>query len=206
MPLRIGWFYHAKEDTHVKSVTKLLQVYYTSVGRGACLNLNLSPDRRGLLHENDVRVLGEFGARLAATFATNLATGVKATASNVRGGAESFGPQNVPDDQRESYWATDDGVTSAQLVLDLGRPTTFNVVRLREFLPLGQRVETFALDQWQDGQWHEFFRGSSIGNQRSARVQPVATAQVRLRIIKAAASPAISEFGLFAEPQHANAR
>ena len=38
------------------------------------------------------------------------------------------------------------GVTTPELVIDLGESVTFNIVSLREYLPLGQRVEAFALD------------------------------------------------------------
>jgi len=90
---------------------------------------------------------------------------------------------------------------------------TFNVVRLREYLPLGQRVEAFALDAWTkddstnggsnrsggDG-WREFAAGTSVGNCRLVRVARQRTSKIRLRIIRAAACPAISEIGVFAEP------
>jgi alpha-L-fucosidase len=87
------------------------------------------------------------------------------------------------------------------LVLDLGRKVTFNVVRIREHLPLGQRVEAFALDQWQDGQWKEFASGTSIGNCRLLRSKPLTTSKIRLRITQASVCPAIAELGLFAEPK-----
>jgi alpha-L-fucosidase len=73
------------------------------------------------------------------------------------------------------------------------------VVRLREYLPLGQRVESFALDQWKAGRWLEFAAGTSIGNCRLIRGRPVTTDKVRLRILKAPVCPAISELSLFAE-------
>ena len=53
--------------------------YYTSVGGNAQLLLNIPPDKRGRIHENDARRLKELGDRLRATFADNLAA--KATAS-----------------------------------------------------------------------------------------------------------------------------
>jgi alpha-L-fucosidase len=106
----------------------------------------------------------------------------------------------VIDGQRDTYWSTDDSVTNPSLILDLKQPSTFNVVRLREYLPLGQRVESFALDEWQDGAWKQFATGTSIGNCRLTRTGPITTAKVRLRIIQAAACPAISEVALFAEP------
>lgn len=34
-------------------------------------------------------------------------------------------------------------------------PTLLLATTLREFLPLGQRIEAVALDQWKDGNWTE---------------------------------------------------
>jgi len=78
---------------------------------------------------------------------------------------------------------------------------TFNVVELREYLPLGQRIEGFAVDQWKDGEWQEFAKGTSIGNRRLLRAAPVTTERVRLRITKAPVCPALSELGVYAEPK-----
>jgi alpha-L-fucosidase len=58
--IRPGWFYHAKEDTLVKSGERLFEIYLTSVGRGSTLLLNIPPDRRGLIHENDLRALKDW--------------------------------------------------------------------------------------------------------------------------------------------------
>ena len=101
--IRPGWFYHANEDGKVKTPAQLLDIYYKSVGRGACLNLNLPPDRRGRIHENDVASLREFRRILDATFAMNLAQGAKLTASNTRGGDDAkFAAQNLLDGDRDT--------------------------------------------------------------------------------------------------------
>jgi len=121
-------------------------------------------------------------------------------ASNVRGNDQRFAAENLLDGSRDTYWSTDDNITTPELTVDFGKPTTFNVISLREALPLGQRVEAFALDQWKDGKWEEFAKATSIGNRRLIRTQPVTTEKVRLRITKAAVCPAISEFALFSEP------
>jgi alpha-L-fucosidase len=198
--IRPGWFYHAKEDTRVKTPSKLLDIYYKSVGRGACLNLNLPPDRRGQIHEEDVSSLREFHRILEATFANNLAKKAHLKASNVRGQSKEFAPENLVRSRPSKYWATDDGVTAPELVLEFPQPVTFNVVSLREYLPLGQRIEAFALDQWKDGNWVEFTKGTSIGNHRLLRGATVTSDKIRLRITQAPVCPALSEFGLFAEP------
>ncbi|HEX5221576.1 MAG TPA: alpha-L-fucosidase [Verrucomicrobiae bacterium] len=198
--IRPGWFYHASEDAKVKTPTQLLDIYYKSVGRGACLNLNLPPDRRGRIADHDVRSLREFRQILDATFARNVAEAERIEASNTRGNSPDFAAAYVLDTNRNTCWATDDNVTNAELIVTLAAPATFNVINLREYLPWGQRVDAFALDRWQDGKWIEFARGTSIGNRRLVRVDPVTTDKVRLRITRAAACPAISEFGLYAEP------
>lgn len=198
--IRPGWFYHASEDTKVKTPTQLLDIYYKSVGRGACLNLNLPPDRRGRIHENDVTALREFRRVLDATFASDLTRGAKLTASNIRGKQAAFGPAQATDGVRTSYWSTDDGVTTADLVVELREAAALNVISLREYLPLGQRIEKFAIDAWQDGGWKEIATGTSIGNRRLLRTNPVTTDRIRLRILQAAASPALAEFALHREP------
>jgi alpha-L-fucosidase len=197
--IRPGWFYHAKEDPKVKTSAQLVDLYYKSVGRGAVLLLNIPPDRRGHIHEEDAKSLRGFRALLDSTFATDFARKSVVTSSNTRGNKKSFSPANVVDGRLETYWTTDDTITAPELIFEFQNPTTFNVVRLREYLPLGQRVEAFALDQWKEGQWAEFGSGTSIGNCRLVRGQKITTNKVRLRITQGSVCPAISELGLFAE-------
>ncbi len=198
--IRPGWFYHSKEDAQVKTPAKLLEIYYKSVGRGACLNLNLPPDRRGRIHENDIQALREFRRILDATFTRNLARTARLSASNTRGGDRRYGVQNLIDARHATYWSTDDGVTTPEVVIEFHGPTRFNVIGLREHLQLGQRVEAFAVDRWQEGGWVECAKGTSIGNHRLLRIEPVTTSKVRLRITAAPVCPALSEFSLYAEP------
>ena len=201
--IRPGWFYHASQDGRVKSPQTLMDIYLSCVGRGANLILNIPPDRRGLIHENDVKALRGFRKLMEETFGSDLAKAATATASQVRGGADNFAPKNLIDGKSDTFWATDDAVTTPEVTLEFQKPVTFNLVRLREYLPLGQRVDDWALDAWQEGAWKEFAKGTAIGNCRLVRTTPSTTIKVRLRITKAAACPALSEFALFAEPAQA---
>ena len=198
--IRPGWFYHDAEDDKVRSAENLVDLYYASIGRGGSFLLNLPPDRRGRIHENDVKSLSKFRDIIGRTFAHNLAAGGRATASSTRGDAAEFSAQNAVDHAAGLYWATDEEVRRAEIILTLRLPAKFNVARIREHLPLGQRVEGFALDAWKDGKWEEFAHGESIGSCRLVRSEPITTDRVRLRITESAACPAISEFALFAEP------
>jgi alpha-L-fucosidase len=152
--IRPGWFYHAAEDDKVRSPENLVDIYFASVGRGASMLLNLPIDRRGRLPEKDVASLLEFRRLLDETFDRNLARGARISATNLRGNSHDarFLPVNVLDGNRHTYWATGDQIKTPALTLDFGREITFNVVRLREYLPLGQRVEAFALDQLRNNQ------------------------------------------------------
>src|SRR5437899_8414650 len=129
--IRPGWFYHQHEDDQVKTAQQLVDLYYSSVGRGASFLLNLPPDRRGRIPDTDVASLQGFRRIIDATFATDLAAGARVTASNWRGGRDRrFAPANVLDGSRITYWATDDGVRTPTLVLEFGHDIGFNVVRL----------------------------------------------------------------------------
>jgi alpha-L-fucosidase len=200
--IRPGWFYHKHEDDQVKTPLQLVDLYYSSIGRGGSFLLNLPPDRRGRIHDNDVNALREFRGIIDATFAANLAADAHVSASNSRGAGRDrrFVPGNVLDGSRITYWATDDDERTPTLTLELGRELSFNVVRLREYLPLGQRIDAVALDEWKLDHWVEFGAATSIGNCRLIRGPRITTSRVRLRVTRAAVCPAISEVGLFAEP------
>ncbi len=198
--IRPGWFHHASEDARVKTPRQLLDLYYRSVGRGGSLLLNVPPDRRGLLHDNDIASLREFGNLVRGTFDRNLAAGAHAKASNTRMKGRQFRPENLFDGDRYTCWATDDAIHTPQIVFSLLQPLTFNIVRLRENIEYGQRVEAFELDRWTGGSWDTFARATSIGACRLIRLpQEVTTGRVRLRITQSPACPALSDFGLFRE-------
>lgn len=204
VPLRPGWFYHRSQDGQSKSAYNLLDLYYKSVGRGACLDLGLSPDKDGQLTKDDVNILKQFGQLLKQTFAVNLLQQATFTASNIRGrNALKYGTAPLVDKNRYSYWATDDKVLDPCLIADMHKQTTFNVIRLRENIKLGQRISGFAIDAWENGSWKEIGSGTSVGANRLIRLQQnVLTSKVRLRITGSAASIALSDFGLFREPVH----
>ncbi|MBN9381553.1 MAG: alpha-L-fucosidase [Chitinophagaceae bacterium] len=204
VPLRPGWFYHASQNEQVKTPYQLLDLYCQSVGRGASLDLGIAPNKDGVLDERDVASLRAFGDLLRQTFAVNLAKGAAFTASNVRGKDPGrFGPAFLTDGDRYSYWATDDAIHTPELVVDMGKSTVFNVIRLRENIKLGQRISAFTIEAFADGTWRKIGEGTSIGANRLIRLpQQVAASKVRLRITGSAVCIALSDFGLYREPAH----
>lgn len=202
--IRPGWFYHAREDAKVKTPEELTDIYFGSVGRGTNLILNLPPDRRGQIAEPDVRSLMAWRKHLEATFSTDLAKGAVVKASSTREGAQ-FAAANLVDGKRETFWCSEDGVLTPEVVVELPKAVTFSVIGLREYLPLGQRVDAVAFDRWDEagGKWVEIATATSVGNLRLIRLprnSPVTTQKLRLRVTKAEACPAFSELGLYLEP------
>ena len=198
--IRPGWFWHEHENNKVRSPENLTNIYFNSVGHGTTLILNVPPDRRGILHENDVASLQQFGDHLRQTFGTNLAAGATLAASNTRGNDPKFAPARLLDADLWSAWITDDAVTTPEVTISLNGEQTFNVIKLREDIRLGQRVEGVAVDAWIDGAWKEIAKCESVGACRLWRVAKTTTNKVRVRVTKSPVCPALSDFGLYLEP------
>lgn len=200
VPHRPGWFYHPEQDGQVKSPDELFDLYLKSVGRGAAFNLGLAPNTDGLLHANDVASLKGFGEKITQTFAVDYADNARVTASNVRNGREKpYGPANVLDGDRYSYWATDDDVTAPELEIELDGEQTFDLIRLRENIKLGQRLDSVWVDIWENDAWQPLAMATSIGASRIIPLEsPVTAKRLRLRLF-APVAPALSDFGLFSE-------
>ena len=219
-----GWFWHPGQAGNVKSPEHLMQVYMSSVGRGANLILNLAPNRDGRLDAADVASLEAFGRMRTRLLARDYALGAKVTASEVRGGDARFGGQALTDGDMESYWCPEDTTTTPTAEIELAEPATFDVIRLREQIRLGQRVEAFQVDAWVDGAWKTIVepgkpgevesqfnlrsgKGHTIGNQVMRWLkEPVTTNRLRLSIIRSKACPCISEFSLLRMPTAEEAR
>jgi alpha-L-fucosidase len=181
----------------VKTSQELLEVYYRSVGRNCVLLLNVPPDTRGLLHENDVAVLRELRRILDETFDVDLAAGRPVIGASRRGRGDAFSPAHLVDGDPDSYWAAEDGEPESSLEIDLGSPTYFDRVMLQEPIRFGQRIEAFTVEARIDGNWESIARGTTVGYKRLLRVPGVEADRVRVTIDGALAPPALSRVGLF---------
>lgn len=194
--IRPGWFWHADEAP--RTPANLLNLWFVSVGRGANLLLNIAPDRRGRIPDEDVAALKRWKAIRDQGFSTNLAINATVTASSDRGRA--YAAKNALS-QTVAWAARSNDRAGAWLQLDLPKPVTFDVIRLAEDITRGVRVDDYAVDIREGDQWREIARHTAIGYERLIRLdQPVTTKTVRLRILSAAAAPVIRNFGLFRLP------
>ena len=190
--IRPGWFYHEEEDSLVKSPEELFDIYLTSVGRGSNLLLNIPPDRRGLLHENDVQALQGWKKMLDEAFDENLAENAAVKASDVRGNAEEYAPENMLDDDKTTYWSTEDEVTSASFEIDLKEKQELNFLVIQEYIRLGQRVKSFQVEVWKDGEWQPVASPTTIGYKRIVKLNGEESDKLRVTIAGSKACPVIS--------------
>ncbi len=196
--IRKGWFYHQTQDSLVRSPENLLELYYQSVGRNSNLLLNVPPDRRGLLHENDVKSLLAFGELLKKEFENNLSVGKKATAKPIRG--KGYEAANVTDGNPETYWTTKDDQTSGEVIIDLGKETEVNRIVLQEYKKLGQRVQEFSVSAFSGGAWKPLIEGTTIGHKVIRKFPVVSATKIKVTISKSKACPVISNVELYRAP------
>lgn len=199
--IRPGWFYHRHEDKQVKTLPKLMDTYYNSIGRNGTFLLNFPIDTRGRIHEIDAKVSAELAKAVKEAFAINLALKKHAIASNVRGKAIQFAADKALDGNKETYWATDDNVTNASLTINFDKPTRFNRFLAQEYIRLGQRVKTFTVEAFVDGNWKEVTKGTTIGYKRILRFPTVTATQLRFTIADSKARPLISNIAIYNAPQ-----
>lgn len=191
--IRPGWFYHPSEDTAVKSPEKLLDIYYSSVGRNGVLLLNIPPDRRGLINETDSINLLKWKQTIDNTFETNFVKGSRITTS---GGT---GTDKLSDGKTETAFTADkDTVT---LTFRLKKASSFDVLSLQENITVGQRIESFVLEYKAGDEWKEAAAGTTVGYKRLLRFNTVTAQDVRLRILASRLQPTIAEFGLYKQAQ-----
>jgi alpha-L-fucosidase len=195
--IRPGWFYHEEEDSLVKSPEKLFQIYLTSVGRGSTLLLNMPPDRRGRIHEQDIAALRGWRLLLDNAFSTNFAANAPVKASANRGNSHVYDGDKLTDGNKETYWTTNDDQKTGQLEIDLGESKTVRYILLQEYIRLGQRVKTFTVDAWKDNDWVHVANGTTIGYKRILQLEPIETPRIRISIDDARACPVISNVEIY---------
>jgi alpha-L-fucosidase len=197
--IRPSWFYHANEDTRVKSLAQLTDIFFNTVGRNSVLLLNIPPNRAGVLPAPDVARIGQFGASITNLFTNNFAATRPAKADT------NFHPQDYDaskavDEDLDSFWAAAPGTTTGRLEVDLGNPQTISIVDLAEPIALGERSRAYRVEIQAPGSttWTTIGMGTAIGQRNLIRVNPPQmAAKVAVVIERARGVPAIAEFGVY---------
>ncbi|QQL45588.1 discoidin domain-containing protein [Sulfuriroseicoccus oceanibius] len=193
VPILSGWFHTPSRG--VKSANTLIDIYYKSVGRNSNLLLNLSPDKRGLIPENQITPLMEAMTIVQQTFSNNLALDGTVTADSEL--AESPASRMI-DGDLDSYWESEAGNSTPTVTLTMPEVRTFDRVVLQEAIAQrGMRVETFAIDAWINGAWVQQATSTCVGHKRILQIPEVTTDRVRIRITQSRTEPTLANVGLY---------
>jgi hypothetical protein len=130
----------------------------------------------------------------------NLAVDRPVSTSNVRAGDRQLAGWQALDDDDRTYWATDDGITKAELELDTEGALEVNALELREASGLGGRVQSYRVEGLVDSAWKVLAEGTAIGESKVHRFPRTAVWKVRLHILRSAPAPAIRKLGLYLDP------
>ena len=149
---RRGWFWHP--DDQPKSLAELVDVYFMTVGRNSVLDLGIAPNRDGVVGDDDVARLKEFGDYIRAFNATDLAA--DARRSDIREGRR----------------------LTVSLKLPIAK--AFNVIDLKEDIAEGQRVGRWTVEANVGGSWIKLAAGTTIGYRRMERFGSVEADEVRI--------------------------
>lgn len=184
--IRPGWFYHAREDHQVKSLAKLVDLYYRSVGHNANFLLNFPVALNGKISPQDSIRAVEWFQTIENDLKENLLKGCYVEATNTRG--SKYAPAKVTDAEWDTYWATDDGVTNGTLTFTLTHATDLNRLMIQEYIPLGQRVKSFNIEVQLNGQWQPvqtLDSTTTIGYKRIVRFPTVKAEKLRINFTDA---------------------
>ena len=190
--IRKGWFYHPSEDYSVKPLSKLMEIYYNSVGSNACFLLNIPPTPEGKIHEKDIETLLSMGAQLEIDFNENLADGSVITDN--RHLDEKHTGQMALSEYPDSYWHSGDDPEGAELILDLGDEYDIDKIVLGENIRTGQQIEKFKLYAQLGGKWKKVGGGTVIGYKKICRFDEIRVRYFKLVIEKARCFATLSKF------------
>ena len=192
--IRPGWFYHNSQDESVRSPENLVDLWFTSVGSNAGFLLNLPPDRRGLVHENDVRSLAAFNKTLKMAFENNLCDNCKIIADNARLGCT---PEAVISEDDNYFYSPKDGCTAHEITVLLDGEKEFNTVTLREVNGAGHRITDIEISACVNGEWIILQRSKCVGNRLAFRTGTVVSDKIKIKVISALGEPLIYGFGIY---------
>ena len=184
--IRPGWFYHETENEHVKSLSKLMDTYYKSVGRNSTLLLNFPIAPNGRIHPNDSLRGIAFKKMIDTVFKENLIENGKLIMEN-GGSAQAEGNYQLS-------WS---------------KPTAFNRFLVEEDIARGQRVKKFKLEAEVDGQWQPLKDAladngdglTTIGHRRIICFPTVKATKLRFTITDSKAEPVIKKLGVYLAPE-----
>ena len=193
--IRPGWYYHPEEDDKVKSLDKLIDIYFNSIGLNSSLLLNIPVDKRGLIHENDAQRMLELGKFLKNTFNKNLMEESELEFNN------KSHPINKIIDKNINTFCAFKSSNNNIINITLENKKLVDVFEISENINLGQRIKEFIFEIKVNEKWVTIEKGTTIGKKRLIKFEPLIIKDLRFTIVDSKDVPLISEIGLYKSSQ-----
>ena len=189
--IRPGWYYHPEEDDKVKSLEKLIDIYFNSVGLNSSLLLNIPVDNRGLIHENDTKRLYELNNYIRNTFSNNFLMESKMYFN------DTSHPINKLIDNKISTMCPFKTKLNNVIEISLNENKIVDIFKISENINLGQRIKKFRLEALVNDTWVTIEEGTTIGSKRLIKFDPIEIKKLKFTIIDSKDIPIISEIGIY---------
>jgi len=189
--IRPGWYYHPEEDDKVKSLEKLIDIYFNSVGLNSSLLLNIPVDNRGLIHENDTKRLYELNNYIRNTFSNNFFMESKMYFNGM-----SHPIDKLIDNKISSMCPFKTKLNNV-IEISLNENKIVDIFKISENINLGQRVKKFRLEALVNDIWVTIEEGTTIGSKRLIKFDPIEIKKLKFTIIDSKDIPMISEIGIY---------
>lgn len=191
------WFWN-EGTSHVRDLNDLINVFYNSFGNNGVLLLNVSPDNRGLIPDDQIKRLAELKQFIDGTFSNDLTAGGKSDADSEH---PEHKAASVLDGNKHTYWTPgvdswDIDSSTATIEISLGGMKTFDNVLVQEYIYEGQRVNLWTMSAFIDGNWVELTRKKIIGYKTIRRFDAVTSDRIRIQILRSWDTPMISRISL----------
>ncbi len=149
---RDTWFWTPDGDHTLRDVSFMDEVYFQSIGRGANLLINITPDTAGLVPAAEVERLKEFGDHLRRTLGTPV------------------------------FEKADPAMDGQRCIEVRFPQSGIQVVELVEDIAHGQTVNGYTIEAYLNGRWQVIGEGQSIGRRRLERFSAVQTERLRVKL------------------------
>ena len=189
--IRPGWYYHPEEDDKVKSLEKLIDIYFNSVGLNSSLLLNIPVDNRGLIHENDTKRLYELNNYIRNTFSNNFFMESKMYFNGM-----SHPIDKLIDNKISSMCPFKTKLNNV-IEISLNENKIVDIFKISENINLGQRVKKFRLEALVNDIWVTIEEGTTIGSKRLIKFDPIEIKKLKFTIIDSKDIPIIAEIGIY---------
>ena len=167
------------------------EIYITSVERNGLGLINVPPNQNGPIDEASIVRLQKFKGGVAGIYSRDAAFGKQASASTARGNDPRFGSKQAVDNAYETYYSTDDNVTTGHIEVDLVKSMDIDGVIIQEYIPLGQRIAEHRVEFCDSSAWRRAIPGATAGFKR-IHWKKFKTQRVRLVITRSRSCPLIS--------------